>query len=113
MRMLFAIMQPYKVDDAIEALNNMGVTGVTVQEVKGYARQRGRSELYRGQEYGCNFVPKVQLMTLISDGLVETAMEILIEACQTGKVGDGIVWDIPFAGYYRVRTGEFVDDRYT
>lgn len=106
MRMIIAIIQPYKIDDVIEALRDMGVYGITVQEVKGFGGQKGHTELYRGAEYVCELLPKVQVMTLIGDKNADNAKEAISKICRTGKIGDGIVWDIPFESYTKIRTGE-------
>jgi len=106
MRMVLAIIKPFTLDEVIENLLDRGCLGLTVQEVKGFARQRGHTELYRGPEYGCDLVSKLQLTILVEDSNVDTIKEIIIDSCRTGKIGDGIVWDIPFDSYMRIRTGE-------
>ena len=111
MRMIIAIIQPSKIDEMMEEINELGIQGVTIQEVKGFARQLGHKELSRGTEYACDFVPKVQLTMLVGDQLVDKIYDLIISTCRSGKIGDGIIWDIPFESYMRIRTGESVGNR--
>ena len=106
MRMVLAIIKPFKLDEVAENLLDKGCLGLTVQEVKGFARQRGHTELYRGQEYGCELVSKIQLTILVDDSSVDAIKDVIMNSCRTGKIGDGIIWDIPIDNYTRIRTGE-------
>lgn len=106
MKLLTAIIKPFKLDDVRDALSGVGVTGLTVTEVKGFGRQKGHTELYRGAEYVVDFLPKVKLEIAVDDGMVDTAIEAITKAANTGKIGDGkiFVWDLGQA--IRIRTGE-------
>jgi len=106
MKMVAAIIQPYRLDNVREALTGIGVHGMTVTEVRGYGRQRGHTEIYRGAEYQIHYLPKLKIEVAIDDGLVGQAIETIAEAAKTGKIGDGkiFVWDIGTA--VRIRTGE-------
>ena len=106
MRLITAIVKPFKVDDVKEALKNAGVGGVTVSEVQGFGRQRGHTEVYRGAEYTVDFVPKVRMELLVDDADVEAVLEAIVAAARTGKIGDGKVWVVPVEGATRIRTGE-------
>ncbi len=110
MYMLMAIIQPFRVDDAIQELQEVGARGVTVQEVKGFGQQRGHGETYRGSEYACDLLPKVQLTVLVGDSDLDRTKEAIARATQTGRIGDGIMWAVPFDNYVRIRTGEAVSD---
>jgi nitrogen regulatory protein P-II 1 len=101
-----AIIKPFKLDEVREALSDIGVTGLTVTEVKGFGRQKGHTELYRGAEYVVDFLPKVKLEVVIAESLVERAMEAIITAARTGKIGDGKIFVSPVEQVVRIRTGE-------
>jgi nitrogen regulatory protein P-II 1 len=101
-----AIIKPFKLDDVIEALTEIGIEGVSVSEIRGFGRQKGRTEIYKGAEYVVDFLPKVKLETVIADDLVEAATEAIQKAAHTGKIGDGKVFVIPVESAVRIRTGE-------
>jgi nitrogen regulatory protein P-II 2 len=106
MKFVTAIIKPFKLDEVREALSGLGVSGITVTEVKGFGRQKGHTELYRGAEYVVDFLPKVKIEIAIKDDLLDQAIEAISKAAQTGKIGDGkiFVWDL--AQVVRIRTGE-------
>jgi nitrogen regulatory protein PII len=108
--MVMAIIKPFKLDDVREALAEVGVQGITVTEVKGFGRQRGHSELYRGAEYVVDFLPKIKLEIAIPDDLLERVVEVLMQSANTGKIGDGklFVWQLDQV--VRIRTGELDAD---
>lgn len=106
MKMIVAIVKPFKLDDVREALVGAGVEGLTVSEVKGYGRQRGQTEIYRGAEYQVNFVPKVKLEAVVEDGQVARAVEAVKKAAATGKIGDGKIFVLNVEDALRIRTGE-------
>ena len=106
MKKIEAIVKPFKLDEVREALSELGVTGLTVTEVKGFGRQKGHTELYRGAEYVVDFLPKVKVEVVIPDSLTERAIESIVKAARTGKIGDGKVWVVPVEDVARVRTGE-------
>jgi nitrogen regulatory protein P-II 1 len=106
MKKIEAIIKPFKLDEVREALSDIGVTGLTVTEVKGFGRQKGHTELYRGAEYVVDFLPKVKLEVVIAENLVERAMEAIITAARTGKIGDGKIFVSPVEQVVRIRTGE-------
>ena len=97
---------PFKLDEAREALSEIGVTGLTVTEVKGFGRQKGHTELYRGAEYVVDFLPKVKIEVIVADSLVERAIEAIIKAARTGKIGDGKIFVTTVEQVVRIRTGE-------
>jgi nitrogen regulatory protein P-II 1 len=105
-RLVTAIIKPFKLDDVKTALQSHGVNGMTVSEVQGYGRQRGHTEVYRGAEYVVEFVPKVRIDVIIDDAEVDVVIETIVKAAQTGKIGDGKVWSVPVDTVVRVRTGE-------
>lgn len=109
MKLITSIIKPFKLDEVREALAEVGVTGLTVNEVKGFGRQKGHTELYRGAEYVVDFLPKVKVEVVVSDNLVETVTEAIIKAARTGKIGDGKIFVSPVEQAIRIRTGE-VDD---
>jgi nitrogen regulatory protein PII len=109
MKLITAVVKPFRLDDVRNALAEVGVQGMTVTEVKGFGRQRGHTELYRGAEYVVDFLPKVKLEVAVSDELVERAIEAIIEAAKTGKVGDGKIFVTSIEQVYRIRTGETGD----
>ena len=106
MKLITAVVKPFKVDDVKEALKGLGVSGVTVSEVQGFGRQRGHTEVYRGAEYTIDFVPKVRIEILASEGDVDRISDAVIAAARTGKIGDGKVWVSPIESVVRIRTGE-------
>ena len=109
MKLITAIVKPFKLDDVREALSEIGVQGITVTEVKGFGRQKGHTELYRGAEYVVDFLPKVRLETAVSDALVEQVIEAIEGAARTGKIGDGKIFVAPLEQVVRIRTGESGD----
>ena len=110
MKMVMAVIKPFKLDDVREALSEVGVTGITVTEVKGFGRQKGHTELYRGAEYVVDFLPKIKLEVAVSDDQVDAVVEAIMHAAGTGKIGDGkiFVWDLDRV--VRIRTGELDGD---
>ena len=106
MKKVEAIIKPFKLDEVREALSEIGVTGLTVTEVKGFGRQKGHTELYRGAEYVVDFLPKVKVEVIVSDTLVERAIEAVIKAARTGKIGDGKIFVTGVDQVVRIRTGE-------
>jgi nitrogen regulatory protein P-II 2 len=106
MKLVTAIIKPFKLDDVREALSEIGVQGVTVTEVKGFGRQKGHTELYRGAEYVVDFLPKVKLEVAINDDLTEQVIEAISKAANTGKIGDGKIFVYPLEQAVRIRTGE-------
>jgi nitrogen regulatory protein P-II 2 len=110
MKMITAVIKPFKLDDVRDALNQIGISGMTVEEVKGYGRQKGHTELYRGAEYVVEFQPKVRLQLAISDAQLEEAIEAIIGAANTGKIGDGKIFVSPLEQSIRIRTGETGED---
>jgi nitrogen regulatory protein PII len=109
MKLITAVIKPFRLDDVRNALAEVGVQGMTVTEVKGFGRQRGHTELYRGAEYVVDFLPKVKIEVALSDNLVERAVEAIIEAAKTGKVGDGKIFITNIEQVHRIRTGETGD----
>jgi nitrogen regulatory protein P-II 1 len=109
-KLVTAIIKPFKVDDVKVALQNLGVQGLTMTEVQGFGRQRGHTEVYRGAEYTIDFVPKVKLEVLVEDGDAQGVVDRIIESAQTGKIGDGKVWVTPVESVVRIRTGEAGSD---
>ena len=106
MKQITAIVKPFKLEEVREALAECGVTGLTVTEVKGFGRQKGHTELYRGAEYSVDFLPKIKLEVAVSDDLVETAIEAIEKSARTGKIGDGKIFVTPIEHVVRIRTGE-------
>lgn len=106
MKMVTAIIKPFKLDDVREALSEIGVQGVTVTEVKGFGRQKGHTELYRGAEYVVDFLPKVKIEIATSDDLLDQVIEAISRAAMTGKIGDGKIFVTPLEQAIRIRTGE-------
>ncbi len=106
MKKIEAIIKPFKLGNAKEALSAIGVTGLPVSEVKGFGRQKGHTEIYRGAEYNVDFLPKVKLEIVVPDDLAEKVGVVLLEACQTGRIGDGKVFVLPVEDAIRIRTGE-------
>jgi nitrogen regulatory protein P-II 2 len=110
MKMVSAVIKPFKLDDVREALSGIGVNGLTVTEVKGFGRQKGHTELYRGAEYIVDFVPKVRLDLAVSDDQVDGIIEVITQAAGTGKIGDGKIFVTNLEHVVRIRTGETNDD---
>ncbi|MCF8473892.1 MAG: P-II family nitrogen regulator [Emcibacter sp.] len=110
MKMITAIIKPFKLDEVREALNEVGVNGLTVSEVKGYGRQKGHSEIYRGAEYEVSFVPKLRLELAISDDILEAVREALRQSAYTGEFGDGKIFECNLEQAMRIRTGEMGDE---
>jgi nitrogen regulatory protein PII len=106
MKKIEAIIKPHKLDDVKEALNALGVAGMTVTDVRGYGRQKGHTEIYRGSEYTVEFVPKVKIEIVVDDSIAEAAESAIVEAARTEKIGDGKVFTIDVASAVRIRTGE-------
>jgi len=106
MKKIDAVVKPFKLDEVREALAEVGVTGMTVSEVKGFGRQKGHTELYRGAEYVVDFLPKVKIEIVVSDGMVDGAIEAIVKAARTGKIGDGKIFVTPVEQVVRIRTGE-------
>ncbi|MBL4830147.1 MAG: nitrogen regulatory protein P-II [Aliivibrio sp.] len=106
MKKIEAIIKPFKLDDVREALAEVGITGMTVSEVKGFGRQKGHTELYRGAEYMVDFLPKVKLEIIVADEMVEQCVDSIIETAQTGKIGDGKIFVFDVERVVRIRTGE-------
>jgi nitrogen regulatory protein PII len=109
MKLISAIIKPFKLDDVRAALSEIGVSGMTVTEVKGFGRQRGHTELYRGAEYVVDFVPKTRIEVAVKDALVDQVVEAIINAAKTGKVGDGKIFITSLERVLRIRTGETDD----
>lgn len=109
MKLIVAIIRPFKLDNVREALAQLGVSGLTVSEVKGFGRQKGHTELYRGAEYAVDFLPKLKIETAVNDVLVDRAIEVIIESSRTDKVGDGKIFVLPLDRVVRIRTGELDD----
>jgi nitrogen regulatory protein P-II 1 len=110
MKKIEAIVKPFKLDEVREALSEVGITGLTVTEVKGFGRQKGHTELYRGAEYVVDFLPKVKIEVVISDELEEKAVDAIVRAARTGKIGDGKIFVMPVSHVVRIRTGEMNED---
>jgi nitrogen regulatory protein P-II 1 len=110
MKKIEAIVKPFKLDEVREALSEIGVTGLTVTEVKGFGRQKGHTELYRGAEYVVDFLPKVKVEVVVGDALVEKAMDAIVRAARTGKIGDGKIFVTDVGQVVRIRTGETGED---
>ncbi len=106
MKKIEAIIKPFKLDDVREALTDIGITGMTVTEVKGFGRQKGHTEVYRGAEYAVDFLPKVKIEMVLRDEQVEQAVDVIIETARSGKIGDGKIFILPVEEAVRIRTGE-------
>ncbi|MGW1720350.1 P-II family nitrogen regulator [Streptomyces sp. NPDC002156] len=106
MKLITAIVKPYRLDEVKTALQELGVHGLTVTEASGYGRQRGHTEVYRGAEYQVDLVPKVRIEVVVDDGDADAAVDAIVAAARTGKIGDGKVWVLPVGSVVRVRTGE-------
>ena len=110
MKLITAIIKPFKLDDVKEAVKDLGVQGLTVSDVQGFGRQRGHTEVYRGAEYTIDFVPKVRIEILVDDSDVDRVAQRLLDTARTGKIGDGKVWVVPVENAWRIRTGESGSD---
>jgi len=106
MKKVEAIIRPFRIDDVREALAEIGVKGMTLTEVKGYGRQKGHTELYRGSEYQIDFLPKIKIEVIVADRLVDKVVDTIVKAARTGQVGDGKIFILPVEDVIRVRTGE-------
>ena len=106
MKMVEAIVKPFKLDEVKEALTKAGIQGMTVEEVKGFGRQKGHTEIYRGAEYTVDFLPKIKIEVVLSEALAVAAVEAVVKAAKTGKIGDGKVFVSPVENVVRIRTGE-------
>jgi nitrogen regulatory protein P-II 2 len=106
MKLIMAIIKPFKLDDVREALTPLGVQGLTVSEVKGFGRQKGQTEIYRGAEYHVNFLPKLKIEVVVPDSLAEQVVEAIVGAARTGKIGDGKIFVLDVGRVVRIRTGE-------
>ncbi|WP_293765973.1 P-II family nitrogen regulator [uncultured Aquitalea sp.] len=110
MKKVEAVIKPFKLDEVREALSDIGINGLTVTEVKGFGRQKGHTELYRGAEYVVDFLPKVKVEVVIPDDLVERAIEAVVASARTGKIGDGKIFVTPVEQVVRIRTGEINEE---
>ena len=110
MKKVEAIIKPFKLDEVKEALNEIGVQGITVSEVKGFGRQKGHTELYRGAEYVVDFIPKIKLEIIVSDLILARVVEAIEQSAKTGRIGDGKIFVTPVEAVVRIRTGETGDD---
>jgi nitrogen regulatory protein P-II 2 len=106
MKLITAIIKPFKLDDVRQAIGEAGIQGLTVTEVRGFGRQRGHTEIYRGAEYAVEFIPKTKIEIAVEDSLVDQVIEAIIKSAQTGKVGDGKIFVVDLAQVIRIRTGE-------
>jgi nitrogen regulatory protein P-II 1 len=106
MKLIEAIIKPFKLDEVKDALNEVGIEGITVSEVKGFGRQKGHTELYRGAEYVVDFIPKIKLEIAVNDDLVPKVVETIINTAKTGRIGDGKIFILPLEEAVRIRTGE-------
>lgn len=106
MKKIEAVIKPFKLDDVREALTEIGISGMTVSEVKGFGRQKGHTEIYRGAEYAVDFLPKVKVELVLADEDVERAIDIIVETVRSGKIGDGKIFVLPVEEVIRIRTGE-------
>jgi len=106
MKKIEAVIKPFKLDDVREALSEIGISGLTVTEVKGFGRQKGHTELYRGAEYVVDFLPKIKIEVVVATDLLETAIDAIVKAAHTGKIGDGKIFITPVEQVVRIRTGE-------
>ena len=106
MKKIEAIIKPFKIEEVKDALGELGIQGMTLTEVKGYGRQKGHTEIYRGSEYTADFLPKLKLELVVAEGVVENVIRAIVESAKTGKIGDGKVFVIPVENTVRIRTGE-------
>ncbi|BCJ91428.1 nitrogen regulatory protein P-II 1 [Terrihabitans soli] len=110
MRLIIAIIKPFKLDEVRDALSAVGVQGITVSEVKGYGRQKGHTEIYRGAEYAIHFLPKVRLEIAVPDENAQRTIEAIVKTAKTGQIGDGKIFVLPIESALRIRTGEIDND---
>ncbi|UFS69276.1 P-II family nitrogen regulator [Geomonas sp. RF6] len=110
MKKVEAIIKPFKLDEVKEALNEIGIQGITISEVKGFGRQKGHTELYRGAEYVVDFIPKIKMEIIVSDDTVAKVVEVIEQAAKTGRIGDGKIFVTPVEEVVRIRTGERGED---
>ncbi len=110
MKLITAVIKPFKLDEVREALSEVGISGLTVTEVKGFGRQKGHTELYRGAEYVVDFLPKVKVEVVVTDSAEEKAIEAIVRSARTGKIGDGKIFVMDVSQAVRIRTGEINDD---
>jgi nitrogen regulatory protein P-II 1 len=110
MKLIEAIIKPFKLDEVKEALSEIGIEGITVSEVKGFGRQKGHTEVYRGAEYVVDFIPKVKLQIVVADGLVAKVVDTIVNTAKTGRIGDGKIFIMPMDDAVRIRTGERGDE---
>ena len=110
MRKVEAVIKPFKLDEVKEALNEIGIQGITVSEVKGFGRQKGHTELYRGAEYVVDFIPKIKMQIIVSDEMAAKVVDVIAEAARTGRIGDGKIFVTSVDEVVRIRTGERGDD---
>lgn len=106
MKKIEAIIKPFKLDDVVEALSELGLQGLSVTEIRGFGRQKGRTEIYRGAEYVVDFLPKIKLELVVIDSLVDKAVEAIMRSARTGKIGDGKIFVLPVQQSVRIRTGD-------
>ena len=106
MKLVSAVIKPFKLDDVRETLSEIGITGITITEVKGFGRQKGHTEMYRGAEYVVDFLPKIKIEIACTDDMVDSIIEAIIKAANTGKIGDGKIFVTPLESVIRIRTGE-------
>ena len=109
MKKIEAIIKPFKLEEVKEALSDFGIVGMTVPEVKGFGRQKGQTEIYRGNEYSVNFLPKIKIEVVLSEDKVDEAVDAILKAARTGKIGDGKIFVMPVEEVVRIRTGETAD----
>jgi nitrogen regulatory protein P-II 1 len=109
MKKIEAVIKPFKLEEVKEALSDFGIVGMTVTEVKGFGRQKGQTEIYRGNEYSVDFLPKIKIEVVLSEDKVEEALEAILKAARTGKIGDGKIFVLPVEEAVRIRTGETAD----
>ena len=110
MKKVEVIIKPFKLDDVKAALNDIGIKGMTISEVKGYGRQKGHTEIYRGAEYKVDFLPKIKMEIIVESEMVDKVIDVVVEAARTGKIGDGKIFVLPVEKTVRVRTGETDSD---
>lgn len=106
MKKIEAIIKPFRLEEVKDALSNLGISGMSITEIKGFGRQKGHTEIYRGNEYTVDFLPKIKLETVVTDDVVEQAVNAIVEAAKTGKIGDGKVFVSEVQSAWRIRTGE-------
>ncbi|NJD37416.1 MAG: P-II family nitrogen regulator [Geobacter sp.] len=110
MKKVEAIIKPFKLDEVKEALNEIGIQGITISEVKGFGRQKGHTELYRGAEYVVDFIPKIKLEIIVSDAVLPNVVDVIEKSAKTGRIGDGKIFVTPVEAVVRIRTGETGED---